>query len=118
MLFFGPPAKQRRSIGTIEYHLAGQVLPAVNTTPESLDLFRMFDELAQAGGTHATLEASSHALDLGRIYAMHFHTAAFTNFTRDHLDYHGTMEEYFARQAVAVYTAERTSPALRGIECR
>ena len=83
-------------IGTIEYQLAGRVLPAVNTTPESLDLFRMFDELAAAGGTHATLEASSHALDLGRIYAMNFHTAAFTNFTRDHLDYHGTMEEYLA----------------------
>ncbi|HLH04137.1 MAG TPA: UDP-N-acetylmuramoyl-L-alanyl-D-glutamate--2,6-diaminopimelate ligase [Bryobacteraceae bacterium] len=82
-------------IGTIEYHLSGRVLPAVNTTPESLDLFRMFAELADAGGTHATLEASSHALDLRRIYAMQFHTAAFTNFTRDHLDYHGTMEAYF-----------------------
>jgi len=83
-------------IGTIEYHLAGRVLPAVNTTPESLDLFRIFHELEQAGGTHATLEASSHALDLGRIYAMRFHTAGFTNFTRDHLDYHQTMEAYFA----------------------
>ena len=83
-------------IGTIEYHLAGRVLPAVNTTPESLDLFRMFHELEEAGGTHATLEASSHALDLGRIYAMNFHTAGFTNFTRDHLDYHRTMESYFA----------------------
>ncbi|MBV8864543.1 MAG: UDP-N-acetylmuramoyl-L-alanyl-D-glutamate--2,6-diaminopimelate ligase, partial [Acidobacteriaceae bacterium] len=41
-------------IGTIEYHLAGRVLPAVNTTPESLDLFRMCDELSQAGGTHST----------------------------------------------------------------
>ena len=83
-------------IGTIEYHLAGRVLPAVNTTPESLDLFRMFHELEQMGGTHATLEASSHALDLGRIFAMEFHTAGFTNFTRDHLDYHQTMEAYFA----------------------
>jgi len=83
-------------IGTIEYHLAGRVLPAVNTTPESLDLFRMFHDLEQAGGTHATLEASSHALDLGRIFAMQFHTAGFTNFTRDHLDYHHTMEAYFA----------------------
>jgi UDP-N-acetylmuramoyl-L-alanyl-D-glutamate--2,6-diaminopimelate ligase len=83
-------------VGTIEYRLAGQALPAVNTTPESLDLFRMFYELEQAGGTHATIEASSHALDLGRIYAMDFHTAAFTNFTRDHLDYHQTMEAYFA----------------------
>jgi len=82
-------------IGTIEYHLAGRVLPAVNTTPESLDLFRMFAELLDAGGTHATLEASSHALDLGRIYAMRVHTAGYTNFTRDHLDYHHTMEAYF-----------------------
>ena len=82
-------------IGTIEYHLAGRVLPAVNTTPESLDFVRMFAELLEAGGTHATLEASSHALDLGRIYAMNFHTAGFTNFSRDHLDYHQTMEAYF-----------------------
>jgi UDP-N-acetylmuramoyl-L-alanyl-D-glutamate--2,6-diaminopimelate ligase len=83
-------------VGTIEYHLAGRVLPAVNTTPESLDLFRMFHELEEAGGTHATLEASSHALDLGRIFAMQFYTAGFTNFTRDHLDFHQTMEAYFA----------------------
>ncbi len=83
-------------IGTIQYQLAGRVLPAVNTTPESLDLFAMFHDLEQAGGTHATLEASSHALDLGRIYGMQFHTAGFTNFTRDHLDYHHTMEAYYA----------------------
>jgi len=83
-------------VGTIEYQLGGRILPAVNTTPESLDLFRMFAELEQMGGTHATLEASSHALDLGRIFAMNFHTAAYTNFTRDHLDYHQTMEAYFA----------------------
>jgi UDP-N-acetylmuramoyl-L-alanyl-D-glutamate--2,6-diaminopimelate ligase len=83
-------------VGTIEYQLAGKILPAVNTTPESLDLFRMFSELEQLGGTHATLEASSHALDLGRLFAMNFHTAAYTNFTRDHLDYHQTMEAYFA----------------------
>ncbi len=82
-------------IGTIEYHLAGKILPAVNTTPESLDLFRMFDELEKAGGTHATMEVSSHALALGRVYGIHFHTAVFTNLTRDHLDFHGTMEAYF-----------------------
>ncbi len=98
-------------IGTIEYHLAGQVLPAVNTTPESLDLYRMFEELAQLGGTHATLEASSHALHLGRIYGMHFHTAAFTNFTRDHLDYHGTMDAYFT--AKQLLFAPRIGPPPR-----
>lgn len=98
-------------IGTIEYHLAGHVLPAVNTTPESLDLFRIFHDLEEAGGTHATLEASSHALDLGRIYAMRFHTAAFTNFTRDHLDYHQTMEAYFA--AKQLLFTPRTGPPPR-----
>jgi UDP-N-acetylmuramoyl-L-alanyl-D-glutamate--2,6-diaminopimelate ligase len=83
-------------IGTIEYHVAGKVLPAVNTTPESLDLMRLFVDLRQAGGTHATMEVSSHALALGRVYGLQFHTVVFTNLTRDHLDYHGTMEAYFA----------------------
>jgi len=83
-------------IGTIEYHLAGRVLPAANTTPESLELVKLFADLRQAGGTHATMEVSSHALALGRVYGLHFHTAVFTNLTRDHLDFHGTMEAYFA----------------------
>jgi UDP-N-acetylmuramoyl-L-alanyl-D-glutamate--2,6-diaminopimelate ligase len=83
-------------IGTIEYHLAGKVLPAVNTTPESLDLFRIFDEVLLLGGTHATMEVSSHALALGRVYGFRFHTAVFTNLTRDHLDFHETMDNYFA----------------------
>ena len=99
-------------IGTIEYHLAGRILPAVNTTPESLDLFRMFRELELAGGTHATLEASSHALDLGRIYAMSFHTAAFTNLTRDHLDYHHTMEAYFAAKRLLFEPKDGPPPRL------
>ncbi len=86
-------------IGTIEYHLAGKVLPAVNTTPESLDLVRLFAGLESAGGTHVTMEVSSHSLDLGRVYGLHFHTAVFTNLTRDHLDFHGTMEAYFAAKA-------------------
>ena len=88
--------KTTAMIGTIEYHLAGRVLPAVNTTPESLDLMRLFSELEQAGGTPATMEVSSHALDLGRVYGLQFHTVVFTNLTRDHLDYHHTMEAYFA----------------------
>ena len=83
-------------VGTIEYHLAGRVLPAVNTTPESLDLVRLFAELALAGGSHAVMEVSSHALELGRVYGLEFHTAVFTNLTRDHLDFHQTMEAYFA----------------------
>ena len=83
-------------VGTVEYRLAGQALSAINTTPESLDLFRLFTELEAAGGAHAVMEASSHALALGRIYGMRFHTAVFTNLTRDHLDFHRGMEDYFA----------------------
>src|SRR5215469_7506407 len=82
-------------IGTIEYHLAGRVLPAVNTTPESLDLLRLFAQLEREGGTYVTMEMSSHALELGRVYGLQFRTAIFTNLTRDHLDFHGTMEAYF-----------------------
>jgi UDP-N-acetylmuramoyl-L-alanyl-D-glutamate--2,6-diaminopimelate ligase len=83
-------------IGTIEYHIAGQVLEAENTTPESLDLMRLFTRLEKQGGTHVTMEVSSHALELGRVYGLQFHTAVFTNLTRDHLDFHGTMDAYFA----------------------
>jgi len=82
-------------IGTIEYHLGAQVLPAVNTTPESLDVLRILTQLESIGGSHLTMEVSSHALALGRVYGLHFHTAIFTNLTRDHLDFHSTMEEYF-----------------------
>ncbi len=81
-------------IGTIEYHLAGRVLHAANTTPESLDLLRLFAELERLGGTHVTMEVSSHALELARVYGLHFQVAVFTNLTRDHLDFHGTMEAY------------------------
>ena len=83
-------------IGTIEYNLAGRPQKAVNTTPESADLYEIFRELARLGGSHATMEVSSHALALGRVHGIGFHTAVFTNLTRDHLDFHETMEEYFA----------------------
>ncbi len=83
-------------IGTIEYRLGGAAEAAVNTTPESHHLFRMFAELETAGGSHVTMEVSSHALALGRVHGIRFHTAVFTNLTRDHLDYHHTMEEYLA----------------------
>ncbi len=82
-------------IGTIQYRVGGEVRPAPNTTPESLDLQRIFSELEQRGGSHVTMEVSSHALALGRVYGLRFHTALFTNLTRDHLDFHRTMEKYF-----------------------
>lgn len=96
-------------VGTIEYRLAGEVLPAVNTTPESLDLYRLLGKLAQAGGTHATMEVSSHALALGRVYGIAFHTVVFTNLTRDHLDFHHSMEEYFAAKSL-LFRPEGAAP--------
>jgi len=98
-------------VGTIEYRLAGDVRKAVNTTPESLDLYRLFDEMRERGGTHATMEVSSHALALDRVYGITFHTAVFTNLTRDHMDFHGDMENYFA--AKKLLFAPRGSPAPR-----
>jgi UDP-N-acetylmuramoyl-L-alanyl-D-glutamate--2,6-diaminopimelate ligase len=83
-------------IGTTGYRTPAGEKPAPNTTPESLELQRMFAEIRDAGGTHATLEASSHALAMDRLSGCHFAAAIFTNLTRDHLDYHKTFEEYFA----------------------
>ncbi len=97
-------------VGTVEYRLAGQVLPAVNTTPESLDVYRLLQNLEAAGGTHATMEVSSHALALGRVYGIAFHTAVFTNLTRDHLDFHRTMEDYFAAKALLFHPEGANPP--------
>ncbi len=98
-------------IGTIEYRLAGRVLPAVNTTPESLDLVRLLAQLESLDGTHATMEVSSHALALGRVYGLRFHTAVFTNLTRDHLDFHNSMEDYFAAKRELFLGAGGPPPA-------
>jgi UDP-N-acetylmuramoyl-L-alanyl-D-glutamate--2,6-diaminopimelate ligase len=83
-------------VGTIEYHVAGKVLPAPHTTPEALDLNRMLAEALGHGATEAVMEISSHALAQQRVFGIPFDVAVFTNLTRDHLDYHHTMEEYFA----------------------
>lgn len=95
-------AAQRKSalIGTIEYHVAGKVLPAPHTTPESLDLNRLLNQALGDGATEAVMEVSSHALAQQRVYGIPFDVAVFTNLTRDHLDYHHTMEEYFGAKQV------------------
>ncbi len=97
-------------VGTIEYQLAGQPRQAINTTPESLDLYRIAEELVRRGGTHVTMEVSSHALAQGRVHGVPFHTAVFTNLTRDHLDYHGTMERYFAAKQLLFSGTELPAP--------
>ena len=87
-------------VGTIEYHVGGKVLPAPHTTPESLDLHRLFRRAVDSGETEAVMEVSSHALAQQRTYGIKFDVAIFTNLTQDHLDYHGTMEEYFSAKRI------------------
>jgi UDP-N-acetylmuramoyl-L-alanyl-D-glutamate--2,6-diaminopimelate ligase len=104
-------ARKTVLLGTIEYHVAGEVRPSVHTTPESRDLFELMAEGAERGATELVTEVSSHALDQGRAEGVNFDVAVFTNLTRDHLDYHGTMEKYFAAKRLlfdgSVYPAPR-----------
>lgn len=82
--------------GTTGYQIGEDAIPAPNTTPESLDLQEMLARLVSRGGRYAVMEVSSHALALGRVAGCEYDLAVFTNLTRDHLDFHPTMEEYFA----------------------
>ena len=82
-------------ISTVEYRVAGERQPALHTTPEASDLQRMLRRAVESGCRIAVMESSSQALDLRRCDALRYEVAAFTNLTRDHLDYHGTMETYF-----------------------
>lgn len=89
-------ARKTVLVGTIEYHVAGEVRASPHTTPESRDLLELFAGGVALGATEAVMEVSSHGLKQGRVYSLDFDVAIFTNLTRDHLDYHRTMEKYFA----------------------
>ncbi len=97
--------------GTIEYRTPVMRRPALTTTPQSLELQMFLAEVLQAGGTHAVLEASSHALALDRTWACRFAVAVFTNLTRDHLDFHGTLDKYFAAKRLLFEGTGAGAPA-------
>lgn len=82
-------------LGTVRYEIGERVLPATRTTPESLDLQELLAQIANAGCRAAALEVSSHALAQDRTRGLEWDVAVFTNLTQDHLDFHGTMENYF-----------------------
>lgn len=83
-------------IGTINYRYGGKIFDNPVTTPESLDLQRILAEMAGAGVTHVVMEISSHALDLNRVHCCGVDVALFTNLSQDHLDFHHSMERYWA----------------------
>lgn len=86
-------------IGTIGYEIGDRVLPAQNTTPESADLQDLLAQIEHSGGRAAVMEASSHAIDQGRVRNIEFDVAIYTNLTQDHLDYHRNIESYFDAKA-------------------
>jgi len=83
-------------IGTINYDLGARTVPSFRTTPESLDIYGMMAQMRDAGCRQTVMEVSSHGIDQQRVLGLQFGAAVFTNLTRDHLDYHQTLEAYFA----------------------
>jgi len=82
-------------IGTVQYEVAERIIPAHRTTPESLDVQQLMAQMIEGGCAACVMEVSSHALEQKRVFGTEFDVAIFTNLTGDHLDYHGSMENYY-----------------------
>src|SRR5260370_68109 len=96
--------------GTIAYHTPLGDYPAPNTTPESVDLQGFFAEIRDAGGGISVLEASSHSLAMDRLWGCHFQAAVYTHLTREHMDFHKTVEDYFAAKKRLFADTEAGAP--------
>lgn len=96
-------------IGTVEYHVAGNILPAPHTTPEPLEINQLLAEALRNGATESVMEVSSHALAQQRVFGIPYDVAIFTNLTRDHLDYHKDFDDYFAAKR-ALFEGIGTDP--------
>ncbi len=94
-------------IGTVRYEIGERILPAARTTPESLDLHSLLSQMKTSGCRAAVMEVSSHALEQGRVEPIEFQVGVFTNLTQDHLDYHVSMENYFAAKALLFTNLDR-----------
>ncbi len=114
-------------IGTVKNIVGDKEYPSVLTTPDSFELFGLFAEMVKAGCEYCVMEVSSQALDQHRVDGVHFEAAIFTNLTRDHLDYHGTFENYisakrklFENASLAVVNIDDESAACMtdGLDCR
>ena len=102
-------------IGTVRYEIGDRVLPAVRTTPESLEVQELLAQMVNAGCKAAAMEVSSHAIAQDRVRGLEWDVAVFTNLTQDHLDFHGTMENYFeAKAKLFTGLAEQKAKTKRG----
>jgi UDP-N-acetylmuramoyl-L-alanyl-D-glutamate--2,6-diaminopimelate ligase len=97
-------------VGTIEWHVGGERRPAPFTTPEAIDLQRLFREMLDAGDRSAAVEASSHGSALRRLDRVRFDALVFTNLSQDHLDLHGSMDAYFQAKR-RLFTGPQPPPA-------
>ncbi len=113
-------------IGTICNIIGDEILPAANTTPDAAELHMLLKKMVDAGCEYAVMEVSSHALDQLRVDGLHYSSAVFTNLTQDHLDYHGSMDNYIAAKhklfsmteiAVANRDDEHFAEMTDGITC-
>ncbi|MDR1400977.1 MAG: UDP-N-acetylmuramoyl-L-alanyl-D-glutamate--2,6-diaminopimelate ligase [Endomicrobium sp.] len=87
-------------IGTINYRYKSKVVSGNNTTPQSLDIYRIMREMVSDNVKYLIMEVSSHALSLGRVYGIDFDIAVFTNLTRDHLDFYKNENDYFEAKSI------------------
>ena len=102
-------------IGTTGVLMDGESVPSARTTPEAPDLHALLGVMRERGVQAVAMEVSSHALVLGRVDGIVFDAAVFTNLSQDHLDFHGTMEAYFAAKA-SLFVPERTRLAVIGVD--
>jgi UDP-N-acetylmuramoyl-L-alanyl-D-glutamate--2,6-diaminopimelate ligase len=102
-------------LGTVESRIGGERRPAVRTTAEAIDLQRAFRAMLDAGDRSCAMEATSHGSELKRLLGVRFAVLVFTNLTQDHLDFHGTMEQYFEAKRRLFTDAEPAPPAVVNI---
>ena len=99
-------------VGTVESRIGGEPRKMARTTPEAIDLQRLFREMLDGGDRSCVIEASSHAIELHRLDRVRFAALAFTNLSQDHLDFHGSMEDYFAAKRRLFLSGEETPAAI------
>jgi UDP-N-acetylmuramoyl-L-alanyl-D-glutamate--2,6-diaminopimelate ligase len=113
---FEAAGKKCGLLGTVTYSIGNQEVPAARTTPEAPDVQRMFRQMVDAGCRACVMEVSSHALAMRRVDDTTFAAGVFTNLTRDHLDYHGDMESYFAAKRRLFDMLPQGAPAVINLD--